>query len=40
MINFGGDKTISILSKSMDGAALKQKTVSNNIANINTPQLF
>lgn len=37
MINFGKDKTISILSKSMDGAALKQKTVSNNIANINTP---
>lgn len=37
MINFGKDKTISILSKSMDGAALKQKMVANNIANINTP---
>lgn len=37
MINFGNDKTISILTKSMDAAALKQRVVSDNIANINTP---
>lgn len=37
MINFGKDKTISILTKSMDASALKQRVTSNNIANINTP---
>lgn len=38
MINFGKDKTISVLTKSMDGSALKQRVTSNNIANINTPE--
>ena len=37
MINFGKDKTISVLSRSMDGSALKQRAISDNIANVNTP---
>jgi hypothetical protein len=28
MINFGKDKTISVLTKSMDGSALKQRVTS------------
>ena len=38
MINFDKNKTISVLTKSMDASALKQKVTSNNIANINTPE--
>ena len=38
MINFGNNKTVAVLSKALDGAALKQKVTSNNIANINTPE--
>lgn len=38
MINLGKDRTISILSKSMDGSAIKQRVISDNIANINTPE--
>lgn len=37
MINFNKDKTLSVLAKSMDSAALKQRVISDNLANINTP---
>ncbi len=38
MINFGKEKILSVLAKSMDAAAVKQRVVSDNIANINTPE--
>ncbi len=38
MINFGKDRTISVLSASMDATATRQRVSSDNIANINTPQ--
>lgn len=37
MIQLGNDRTISVLSRSMDAAAERQKVTSNNIANVNTP---
>lgn len=33
----GADGTYNILKRALDTASLRQKTISNNIANINTP---
>jgi len=32
-----GDRTISVLSKTLDGMQLRQKVIANNIANVDTP---
>lgn len=37
MINFSNDKSFSVLNKTLDATALKEKVISNNISNINTP---
>lgn len=31
------DVTFSVLNKALDGSSLRQKTIANNVANVNTP---
>lgn len=36
-MSFSFDPTMAILNRALDGSALRQKTIANNIANLNTP---